>query len=288
MRSQTMHHYLGKKRAVGDNYCMNDNLTPLKQRQLGSTDLQLSLLGLGTVKLGRDQQVKYPTDFKIPEDKEVKNLFSACQDLGINFIDTAPAYGVSEERLGQLLPNKNDWMIMTKVGEAFENGESSFDFSAEATRKSIERSLKRLKRDYLDMVLVHSDGNDMNIINNEGALDELARMKQQGLIRSFGMSTKTTEGGLWVVEHCDVVMATCNLSDDHDLPVINRATELNKGVVVKKGLQSGHADKTAGGSGIEAAFEHVFNQEGVTSMIVGTINLKHLEDNVHIVNKLTT
>jgi len=267
---------------------MDKNINVLQQRQLGSTDLQLSVLGLGTVKLGRDQQVKYPNGFKIPEDKEVKNLFSACQDFGINFIDTAPAYGRSEERLGQLLPNKNDWMIMTKVGEAFDNGESTFDFSAATTRSSIERSLKRLKRDYVDMVLVHSDGNDMNIINNKGALAELDLMKQQGLIRSFGMSTKTTEGGLWVVENCDVVMATCNLDDDHDLPVIERAKQLNKGVVVKKGLQSGHADTSAGGTGVEAAFEHVFSQQGVTSMIVGTINLKHLEDNVRIVNKITS
>lgn len=263
------------------------NSMPLQQRQLGSTDLFLSVLGLGTVKLGRDQQVKYPSGFKIPEDKDVKNLFAMCQDLGINFVDTAPAYGNSEERLGKLLPNNNDWMIMTKVGEAFEGGESSFDFSAEATRSSIENSLRKLRRDYVDMVLVHSDGNDMNIINNEGALPELEKMKQEGLIRSYGMSTKTTEGGLWVVENCDVVMATCNTSDDHDLPVIARAKELNKGVVVKKGLQSGHADKSAGGSGVEAAFKHVFSQQGVTSMIVGTINMQHLRDNVHIVNDVT-
>lgn len=263
------------------------NSMPLQQRQLGSTDLFLSVLGLGTVKLGRDQQVKYPSGFKIPEDKDVKNLFAMCQDLGINFVDTAPAYGNSEERLGKLLPNKNDWMIMTKVGEAFEGGESSFDFSSDATRSSIENSLRKLRRDYVDMVLVHSDGNDMNIINNEGALPELEKMKQEGLIRSYGMSTKTTEGGLWVVENCDVVMATCNTSDDHDLPVIARAKELNKGVVVKKGLQSGHADKSAGGSGVESAFKHVFSQQGVTSMIVGTINMQHLRDNVHIVNDVT-
>ncbi len=262
------------------------NNSPLQQRQLGSTDLQLSVLGLGTVKLGRDKQVKYPSGFKIPDDKTVKELFSVCQELGINFIDTAPAYGNSEERLGKLLPNKNNWKIMTKVGEAFENGQSSFDFSAQATRKSVERSLKRLGRDYVDMVLVHSDGDDMNIINNEGALPELEKMKQQGLIRSFGMSTKTTEGGLWVVENCDVVMATCNLTDDHDAAVLQRAKELNKGVVIKKGLQSGHADKSAGGSGIEAAFKHVFSQPGVTSMIVGTINLQHLRDNVRIVNSI--
>ena len=261
-------------------------ITPLEKRALGSTGIDVSVLGLGTVKFGRDQQVKYPSGFTIPDDNEVRNILALSRELGINFIDTAPAYGNSEDRLGQLLPDKNDWVIVTKVGEAFENGESSFDFSAVTTRQSIERSLKRLGRDFVDLVLVHSDGNDMDIINNQGALEELEKLKQQGLVRAYGMSTKTVEGGTWVVEHCDVVMATCNLTDDHDLPVIQRAYELNKGVVIKKGLQSGHADKSAGGSGIEAAFEHVFSQQGVSSMIVGTINPEHLRDNVAITNQV--
>ena len=253
---------------------------------MGSTGIEISVLGLGTVKLGRDQEVKYPSGFTIPNDNEVRDLLALSQELGINFIDTAPAYGNSEERLGQLMTNPNDWVIMTKVGEIFENGKSSFDFSAEHTRMSVERSLKRLKRESLDMVLVHSNGDDMHIINNEGALEELDRLKQKGLIQSYGMSTKTVEGGMWAVENTDVVMATLNLSDDHDLPVIKRAHELNKGVIIKKGLQSGHADKSAGGGGIEQAFEYIFEHDGVSSMIVGTINSKHLKQNVDVVNKI--
>lgn len=258
----------------------------LEKRQMGSTGIEISVLGLGTVKLGRDQEVKYPTGFVIPNDDEVRDLLALTQDLGINFIDTAPAYGNSEERLGQLMANPNDWVIMTKVGEIFENGQSSFDFSVEHTRMSVERSLKRLKRDSLDMVLVHSNGDDMHIINNEGALEELDKLKQKGLIQSYGMSTKTVEGGLWIVENTDVVMATLNLSDDHDLPVIKRAHELNKGVIIKKGLQSGHADKSAGGTGVDEAFKYVFSHEGVSSMIVGTINSAHLKDNVDVVNRI--
>lgn len=258
----------------------------MQQRQLGSSDIHISVLGLGTVKIGRDQQVKYPTGFTIPDDQHVDALLHQAWELGINFIDTAPAYGHSEERLGKLLPGDQDWVIMTKVGEIFENGVSRFDFSAAQTRMSVERSLQRLQRDVLDVVLVHSDGNDRHIIEHEGALEELDRLKSQGLIRTFGMSTKTVEGGLWVVEHTDVVMATCNLSDDQDRPVIQRAHELNKGVVVKKGLQSGHADSQAGGAGVEAAFAHVFAQQGVSSMIVGTINPTHLQDNVRVVNEI--
>ncbi len=261
-------------------------MATLAKRQMGSTGIEVSVLGLGTVKLGRDQEVKYPTGFTIPNDNEVRDLLALSQELGINFIDTAPAYGNSEERLGQLMTNPNDWVIMTKVGEIFENGKSSFDFSAEHTRMSVERSLKRLKRDSLDMVLVHSNGDDMHIINNEGALEELERLKQKGLIQSYGMSTKTVEGGMWIVENTDVVMATLNLSDDHDLPVIKRAHELNTGVIIKKGLQSGHADKSAGGSGVDEAFKYVFSHDGVSSMIVGTINQIHLKQNVEVVNRV--
>ena len=261
-------------------------MAALIKRQLGSTGIEVSVLGLGTVKLGRDQEVKYPSGFTIPNDNEVRDLLASSQELGINFIDTAPAYGNSEERLGQLMTNPYDWVIMTKVGEIFENGQSSFDFSAAHTRLSVERSLKRLKRDSLDMVLVHSNGDDMHIINNEGALEELDRLKQKGLIKSYGMSTKTVEGGMWTVENTDVVMATLNLIDDRDLPVIKRAYELNKGVIIKKGLQSGHADKSVGGGGVEKAFEYIFKHEGVSSVIVGTINPNHLKQNVDVVNKI--
>ncbi len=258
----------------------------MELRPLGASGITVSVLGLGTVKLGRDQKVKYPHGFKIPNDAAVRDLLALTRDLGINFIDTAPAYGNSEERLGQLMDSSNDWVIMTKVGEIFEHGKSSFDFSAAHTRMSVVRSLKRLKRDSLDMVLVHSDGNDMHIIENEGVLPELQKLKEEGLLRAYGMSTKTTEGGLWIVENTDVVMATLNLSDDHDLPVSARAHELNKGVVIKKGLQSGHADKAAGGSGVEQAFEYIFSHAGITSMIVGTINPDHLRENVAVTERV--
>ncbi len=257
-------------------------------RPLGSTGIDVSALGLGTVKFGRNEQVKYPQDFKIPGDKDVMRILDLAWSLGINFIDTAPAYGTSEERLGKLMGQRHDWVVETKVGEIFENGQSHFDFSANHTRESVENSLRKLRRDYIDVVLVHSNGDDMNIIHQQEALAELDRLKQKGLIRAFGMSTKTVEGGLWVVEHCDVVMATCNLEYNEDQPVLDRARELNKGVVVKKGLLSGHAKVAAGGSGIERSFEHVLRQPAVSSMIVGTINTHHLRNNIEIAQQYSS
>ena len=120
----------------------------------------------------------------------------------------------------------------------------------------------------------------MDIINNRDALETLEKMKAEGLIRAYGMSTKTVEGGRWIVENTDVVMATFNLETDAELPVIERAHQLNKGVVIKKGLQSGHADS------VENAFRHVLKQAGVSSMIVGTINPDHLRSNVELCNRV--
>ncbi len=256
------------------------------KRALGSSGIDVSVLGLGTVKIGRNQQVKYPTGFELPDDKTVIELFELAQSLGINFIDTAPAYGSSEQRLGELLPNRHDWKIVTKIGEIFENGQSRFDFSFDYTVSSVEQSLKKLKRDVLDVVLVHSDGNDMDIINNEPVFDALQSLKNKGLIKAYGMSSKTVEGGCWVVENCDVVMATANLNYDDERPVLELAEKLNKGVIIKKGLQSGHADRSAGGGGIEASFRHILTLPGVSSMIVGTISQPHLQDNVSTVNRI--
>lgn len=166
-------------------------------RPLGSTGLLVSPLGLGTVKLGRDQGVKYPSGFQIPDDDEARLLLRQARQLGINLIDTAPAYGRSEERLGPLLRGqRNEWVIVSKVGEEFDNGVSRHDFSAAHTRMSIERSLKRLETDFIDLVLVHSDGNDLHILNDCEVYQTLADLKREGKIRGFGFSGKTVEGGV--------------------------------------------------------------------------------------------
>ena len=253
----------------------------LIHRPLGQTGISVSPLGLGTVKIGRNEQVKYPAGFTIPADKQVSDLLALAAELGLNLLDTAPAYGNSEQRLGQLLPGQPGWHVITKVGEIFENGQSRFDFSAAHTRQSVETSLRRLSRDIVDIVLVHSSGDDMAIIEQTDVCETLECLKQEGLLRAWGMSTKTIEGGVWCVEHADVVMATCNLAEC-DKAVLQRAAELDKGVLIKKGLQSGHADSHAGGGGIRASMEYVLRQPGVDSIVVGTINPGHLRSNIEM------
>ncbi|MFK8330912.1 aldo/keto reductase [Pseudomonas sp. BJa5] len=250
-------------------------------RPLGSTGLRVSPLGLGTVKLGRDQGVKYPSGFTIPDDDKARLLLAQARELGINLIDTAPAYGRSEERLGPLLRGqREDWVIVSKVGEEFDNGQSHFDFSAAHTRFSVERSLKRLETDHIDLVLVHSDGNDLHILQHEEVYQTLEALKQEGKIGGFGLSGKTVAGGLKALERGDCAMVTYNLNEQAERPVLDYAAEHGKAILVKKALASGHACLSPGVDPVRASFELLFAHPGVSSAIVGTINPVHLAHNV--------
>ena len=250
-------------------------------RPLGDTGLIVSPLGLGTVKLGRDQGVKYPNGFTIPDDAAARALLDQARALGINLIDTAPAYGVSEQRLGPLLRGqREDWVIVSKVGEEFDNGQSRFDFSPAHTRLSVERSLQRLETDRIDLVLVHSDGNDVAILRDSGVYETLAELKREGKIRGFGLSGKTVEGGLKALETGDCAMVTYNLNEQAERPVIDYAAAHGKAILVKKALASGHVCLSPGVDPVRASFELVFGHHGVASAIVGTINPLHLAHNV--------
>ncbi len=253
----------------------------IKKTLLGDTGISVSPIGLGTVKFGRNQKINYPEAFSLPTDKEILVLLECAHELGINVLDTAPAYGISEERLGKLLGGeRQNWVLCTKVGEEFINGESFFDFSADRVRTSVERSLKRLNTDYLDIVLVHSNGEDKKIIYQDAVFSTLNDLKKAGLIRAFGMSTKTIDGGLLAVDHSDVVMVTYNPAHTVEQSVIAHAKQKNKGVFIKKALASGHLEKIAGENPIQTAMQFIFREPGVSSIILGTLNPSHLKYNV--------
>lgn len=256
-------------------------MASLPKKIIAGTGLEVSVLGLGTVKLGRDKGVKYPTSFTIPDDEAALALLQQAWDLGINLIDTAPAYGNSEQRLGELLPQlPHDFVICSKAGEHFDNdsGESFFDFSRDGLMRSVETSLKRLNRDVLDIVLIHSDGNDVPVIEQFKALETLNELKSQGLIRATGMSTKTVEGGLLTLDQADIVMVTHNLEYQGEQAVLDAAAKKNKAVFIKKAFASGHL--SAGSDAISESFKLIFANPAVASVVVGTINPQHLADNV--------
>jgi len=250
----------------------------VEYRELGTTGLKVSLLGIGTVKFGRNEGLPYPTAPALPSTRDLVRLLAHAHDLGINLLDTAPAYGSSEERLGELLARHRElWVISTKVGESFDRGVSTFDFSPEHTRASVLRSLQRLRTDRLDVVLVHSDGDDQAIIERHGTLEALADLKREGLVRAFGLSHKSIAGGIAAAARCDVVMATLSASARAELDVVAAARAQRCGVLVKKPLDSGRAATDP--DGLAAALQFVKNVGGVSSIVVGTTDPAHLRAN---------
>ena len=174
-------------------------------------------------------------------------------------------------------------MIVSKVGEEFADGLSRHDFSAAHTRMSVERSLQRLETDFIDLVLVHSDGNDLAILEQCEVYQALAQLKQEGKIHGFGFSGKTVDGGLKALEQGDCAMVTYNLNEQAERAVIDYATAHHKGILVKKALASGHVCLSPGIDPVRASFELLFDRPGVASAIVGTINPLHLAHNVSTV-----
>lgn len=248
---------------------------------LGNTDILVSKLGLGTVKFGRNTQVKYPQPFALPSDVEILNLLACAQDQGINLLDTAPAYGHCEERLGHLLnlsKTRQQWVLISKAGEEFEQGVSCFNYEAAFLEFSLKRSLKRLNTDYLDVLLIHSDGSDEQIIQ-QGVFETLADFKKKGFIRSYGMSTKSIQGGIQTIETADVAMITLNKDQQAELPVVHKAAQLNKGIILKKALGSGHM------TDIRSNFEFLNQINPIHSLIIGTINPQHLLENAALLSE---
>ena len=240
-------------------------------RPLGDTGIDVSLLGLGTVKFGRNRDVKYPAAFDLPDDRAIRQLLDAARDLDINLLDTAPAYGTSESRLGKLLTDRNRWVLVTKFGETFDNGQSRFDFSPERVGPSLERSLERLATPYVDVLLIHSDGRDRELLRL-GTLDALKEQKQRGLVRAVGISSKSPDGLAAAIEHqCDVVMATLNRDQTDEVKAIASAGEHGVGVLIKKALASGHRGPSD--------LTWVANHAGVSSIVVGTLEPAHLAEN---------
>lgn len=244
-------------------------------RSLGANGPRVSPIGLGTVKFGRNTHVKYPENFVIPDDNQLRKLLSLTSELGINLIDTAPAYGNAEQRLGKLLQGQRSrWHIATKVGEYYQDGESHYDFTHKATRESIEQSLKNLKTDYLDLVSIHSNGDDEAIIEETDVIATLQALKKEGLIRNIAMSTKTVKGGLKALERVDVLMVELNEENQSQTQVIQKAAALGKGILIKKALASGHTLDPSRAIQFAAGFP------GVSSVILGTINPDHLKENI--------
>ena len=150
----------------------------MQKRRVGSSDLYVSEISLGTMSIGTDEQ-------------QGIRLLHEAQDLGINYFDTADLYdqGKNEEIVGKAFKGRRDKVILaSKVGNRLDpDGESwHWDASKEYIVSQIKESLRRLQTDYLDLYQLHGGTMEDNI---EETIDAFETLKKEGLIRYYGISS---------------------------------------------------------------------------------------------------
>jgi len=148
----------------------------------------VSEIGLGAWQLGKN------AGWDSLSEKEAIDLVKKSVDLGVNFFDTAPNYGLgtSEIRLGKALKgtDRDSFVINTKFGH---NASGELDYSSEAIRTSLEGSLQRLQVEYIDSFIIHSPPFEILDGTSNDHYDILEALKDEGKIRAYGASVDTPE-----------------------------------------------------------------------------------------------
>jgi len=240
----------------------------------------LSSIGFGAFKIGRNEGIKYPSGYELPDMSAVERLLNGVLDCGISYIDTAPAYGLSEERIGQAIAHRrHECTISTKVGESFENGASTHDYSREAVQRCVERSLQRLGRGRLDLVFVHARRDDVHVLAQTDVVEALCGLRDQAVIAAIGLSGYTAAAFRASFEWADAIMLEYHPLDRTLEPVIAEAAQRRIAVVVKKPLASGRLKPAE-------SFELILGNPGVTSVVVGSLDPAHMEENMRIAQRV--
>ncbi|MCH2372587.1 MAG: aldo/keto reductase [Planctomycetes bacterium] len=172
---------------------------------LGSTGLVVSEVGFGCWQLGGRGWGKYSLG-------EVVASIEEALDAGINLFDTAPVYGfgVSEELLGKTLaPRANDVVVVTKGGLVWDDtGNVRHDASPESLRTQLEASLKRLRREKLQVYLLHWPDERVPLAES---IDALEAFRQEGLVDVCGLSNVTLDQLHGVQARCPGTVNTLEL-----------------------------------------------------------------------------
>ena len=136
-----------------------------------------------------------------------------------------------------------------------------------------------MKTEVLDLVLIHSDGRDLEILEQTDVVPALVALRDEGLIGAVGLSGYTESGFRAALAWADGIMVEYNLENRSLEAVIAEARERGVAVMVKKGLASGRLDA-------RAAIEFVLSNAGVTSLVIGGLSLDHLGDNFRRARKV--
>lgn len=228
---------------------------------LGKTGLKISRMGLGGIPIQRI------------EAELTKPLIEKMLDSGINYIDTARGYTVSEEYLGAALEG---------VREHFVLATKSMSRTKEAMAQDIRTSLKNLRTDYIDLYQVHNPTpeNLETVLAPGGALEALQEAKKDGIVGHIGITLHSLDLFHKAVElpWVETIMFPYNIVETQGEELIQKCRERNIGFICMKPLAGGAIDDA------RLALRFIAANENVSVVIPGMADLQELEQNIQAMN----
>jgi L-galactose dehydrogenase len=271
-------------------------------RTLGKTGLQVSALSYGASPLG--------SVFRPVDEREGIRTVHAALDLGINFIDVSPYYGLTraETVLGKALVgvSRDRYLLATKVGRY---GEREFDFSAGRVTRSVDESLARLGVEWIDLIQCHDIEFGSLAQVAEETLPALRRLQEVGKVRFIGITGYPLRIFRALLDRAEVdtVLSYCRYSlndtalegllpylQERDVGVIS-ASPLSMGLLTGRGVPDWHPAPDAlraacaraaeycrnrGADLAELALRFALSEERIATTLVGTASPENLKRNV--------
>ena len=281
----------------------------LEKRALGKAEAAVTFMGFGALEIGRDWGMCDPAR---PEEGVAIEVLNGVLDAGITMVDTASAYHLSEERIGKGIgARRSEYFLASKCGEHSRGSETYHDFGFDAVAGSIDRSLGLLQTDRIDLMQIHFGPNAQQVVDDGDTVRAMQEAKAAGKTRYLGASC-----GGHIAEQCvdlgvfDVMQIDYSLLNRRDEGLIARCSELGIGVVIKGGVARGrltpkvldHMDalddearekvtgllELAGGDGeslMALALNFLYQNSGVTSVLLGSKNLAHVKSNLGLLER---
>lgn len=233
----------------------------MEYRILGKTGLKISRMGFGGIPIQRVDQ------------EATKQLMKKLVEEGVNYIDTAKGYTVSESYLGYALEGIRDQFVLAT---------KSMSRTKEAMEKDILDSLKALRTDYIDLYQVHNPNMEQLdiVIEKDGALEALLEAKEKGMIGHIGLTAHSLEVFERALEYdwVETIMFPYNFIEQQGVELIKKCREKNIGFIDMKPLAGGAIEDAT------LALRYICQNPDVTVVIPGMADIKEIDENVQACN----
>lgn len=266
----------------------------IELRDFGFTGLKVSAIGFGAGKIGGIEL----------SDKKVDKLLNSVLDLGINLIDTARSYGEAEHRIGKFLKNRrSEYILSTKIGYDVEGVE---DWTPKSITMGVEKALRILQTDYIDIVHLHSCNRD--ILEKGEVTEALTKMAQEGKIKvpAYSGDNEALEFAVHSGSFASI-QSSINICDQKTInSILNQAKQNYMGVIAKRPLANfaWHENANLSDPVVEEYKRRIYEMNidygmpleeamirfstytfGVDSIIIGSANIDHLKSNLKLAAK---